>query len=227
MSPSALHRIPLLVLLLLSTAAIADEAGDKAKDQADLAQADSLRAQAARGREAIAAERPGREAECARRFLVNRCLDQVREEMIQREEAALKQEVEAGRLERGVQARGVAAREAQRKAEEPQRDAERAAAAEEHHTEETHRQGQIQTHRKEVEQRQRTTPSATAIDRADQARREAARTAERQRQAEDAAKRAEQARKDYEHYEEKKRQRDEKAAKAAQPAQAPAASAAH
>ena len=206
----SLHSQALFLALLasLSLPAFAQTAspGDPGRDRAELERAATLRQQSGEERERINADRLSGEAECRTRILENRCRENLKQSLIKRENAVRAQENEAGRLEREVKARGVAAREAAREADRPVRDAEQAEQAR------LFREKQARL----------AEPAGHTLGRSSvrgqdgkKAGRRETKAEQRERDATAAAERARRAREDAARYDEKQKKHDERARQAA------------
>ena len=204
----SLHSQALLLALLasLSLPAFAQTAspGDPGRDRAELERAATLRQQSGEERDRIEADRIRGEAECRTRILENRCRESLKESLIKRENAVRAQQNEAGRLEREVKARGVAARDAAREADRPVREAEQVEQArlfrEKQALQSGHALGQ---------------GTAQGRDGKKKTGHNEAKTGQRERNAAAAAERARRAREDAVRYDEKQRKHDERAREAA------------
>lgn len=206
----------ILFLALLASLSLPAFAGaeESVRDRADLDRAAELRRQSGEEREKIEADRARGEAECRTKVLENRCLDGLKDSLVRREKAVRAHENEAGRLERAVKARGVAARDAAREADRPLRDAQQAEQA---------RQFRIEQERKQAEAPSPRPEAAGEEGGPARAARAGAKLRQRQREAEEAASRARRARADQARYDEKQKQHDERQKKAAAKAAAKAA----
>lgn len=220
----SLHSQALLLALLasLSLPAFAQTAspGDPGRDRAELERAATLRQQSGEERERINADRLSGEAECRTRILENRCRENLKQSLIKRENAVRAQENEAGRLEREVKARAVAAREAAREADRPVRDAEQAEQARLFREKQALQQAEPAGHT--------LGRSSTRAQDGKKAGRRETKAEQRERDATAAAERARRAREDAARYDEKQKKHDERARQAAAKAAAQtAASAPH
>lgn len=225
-----MSRLLLLLLTLVAAPVLADES--VSRDAADLARAKALRDQASEAYVGIDRERKEGEARCARKFLVNRCLDQLREDLNKREQEAKALQVEAGKLERGVKAREVAAREATREIDHPTRVRQQEQQGVQYKAQQAGKQDDQTKRRAEHDKAITEGPARAKQLKADRAARDAALAKKRDTDAKAATQRATQAKEDYERYEERRKEfeqrRAAKAAKAgasvpAAPASAPVA----
>ncbi|WP_417068679.1 hypothetical protein [Niveibacterium terrae] len=213
----SLHSQVLFLALLaaLSLPAFAQTAspGDAERDRSELERAATLRQQSSEERERIEVDRVRGEAECRAKILENRCREDLKQSLIRRENAVRAQQNEAGRLEREVRARSVAARDAAREADRPVREAEQAEQA---------RLFREKQARQQVEPRGHALGQAEARG-ADKARRADAKAGRRERDAAAAAERARRAREDAARYDEKQKKHDERVREAAAKAAAQSA----
>ncbi|MRR50311.1 MAG: hypothetical protein EG825_05265 [Rhodocyclaceae bacterium] len=117
------HKLPLLLLLLLSLARAEEPLGDEEKHRL-LDQARSLKEQAAAIQDAARNRYKEQEAACWKKFLVSDCLDDAK--IAHKEEARKANELErqAREIERDVRKREFAMREARRIEDAPRKEAE-------------------------------------------------------------------------------------------------------
>jgi colicin import membrane protein len=203
---------PLLIALFaFATPALAADAL-AARDKADLDQAEQLRTQAAAEFATIDRDRIAGQAACATKILVNRCLDQLNEQLVERRKRVREKEVAASRLERGVKAREVAARDAEREAGRAERDQKRADEAAAYRAEDVKRREDIARRQAEQNKRIADGPARAQLELADRVARDAALTQKRSKEAEAAAARAKQAEADRQRYELKRKQYEAKQA---------------
>ena len=204
----SLHSQALFLALLasLSLPAFAETAspGDPERDRVELERAATLRQQSSEEHDRIDADRIRGEAECRTRILENRCREDLKQSLIKRENAVRAQQNEAGRLEREVKARSVAARDSAREADRPVREAEQAEQArlfrEKQALQSGHGLGQ---------------GAARGLDGKKKAGRSETKAGQRERNAAAAAERARRAREDAARYDEKQKKHDERAREAA------------
>lgn len=183
-----------LLLAALSPVVAADEAAP------DLAQAATLRQQAQAVRSAAESRFSEIEVGCYRRFLVNRCLDQAKEERVQAIRRARELEQQADRIDLAEQNRRYAERKADEAATAAQQAIDRAETEARNRAETEARLSRFAN--KDAE-RIRTEQEAKArgMKEAEQRNRhEAATNQRRAAEAQAAARRAEQARQERENY---------------------------
>lgn len=211
------HALFLALLACLSSSAFAQTAspGDAERDRLELERAAMLRQQSGEEHDRIEADRVRGEAECRTKILENRCREDLKQSLIRRENAVRAQQNEAGRLERAVKARNVAARDAAREADRPVREAEQAEQARLFREKQAKLQAAPREH----------APGQAEARGADKARRADAKAGRRERDAAAAAERARRAREDVARYDEKQRKHDERAREAAAKAAAQSAAA--
>ncbi|MCL2658242.1 MAG: hypothetical protein FWD62_12680 [Betaproteobacteria bacterium] len=207
-----------LFLLALAAPQVWAQEETATRDEADLARAQALRDQASAAYSRIDHDRKTGEAECARKVLVNRCLDRLREDLNQRESAARKLNVEAGNLERAVKARGVAVRDAEREIKRPERAQEQAEQGAKFEAEQAEKERDLVHKQSEHDKALTEGPERARINQAERASKDAALAQKRVQDAQAAAKRAQQAREDAARYAEKRRKLDAKRAETPSPA---------
>lgn len=202
-----------LALPALASSSVAEDP----RDRTDLDRAAALRRQSSEEHRRIEADRLSGETQCREQILESRCHESLSESLVKRERKVRALENEAGRLERAVKAREVAARNAAREADRPARSAEQAERA---------RRFQVEAGQRELEQSQRQSEHERAIEqgperaRQEQAQRNGRSAAKAERRARDAAaaaERAQKARVDAARYEKKLRQRQQREAAASAP----------
>jgi colicin import membrane protein len=203
----SLHSQALFLALLasLSLPAFAQTAspGDAERDRSELERAATLRQQSGEERDRIDADRVRGEAECRTRILENRCRESLKQSLITRENAVRAQQNEAGRLEREVKARAVAAREAAREADRPVREAEQA------------EQARLFREKQALQSGHAIGPSSMRGPDGQKVGRSETKAGQRERNAAAAAERARRAREDAARYDEKQKKHDERAREAA------------
>ncbi|WP_234082933.1 hypothetical protein [Azonexus sp. R2A61] len=120
-----------LIACCLATPALADDAAREADWNARLERAGALKAEAVKRQQAADAEYEAERLACQKKFLVNSCIDKARDKQVEVRRATRAQELEGTLQEREVRRERFAAKEAQRAAEAPVRDAERATRVDE------------------------------------------------------------------------------------------------
>ena len=210
----------LFSLALASTQVFADEGTDR--DAADLARAQELRAQAGTAYGEIDKDRKAGEVVCAKKFLVNRCLDQLRDQLNKREREAKGMQVEAGKLERGVKARGVATKEAERESNRPERQKQQTEQGTQYKADQAQRNADLAKRQAEHDKAIAEGPARAQQSMADRVAKDAALAKKREADAAAAAARAKQAQEDKARYDEKRRKLEEKKASRPAAASAPA-----
>ncbi len=205
-----MSRALLLFFALAASQAFADD--NAARDTADLTRAQELRAQADADYGRIDGERKTGEAACAKKILVNHCLDQLRDSLNKRERAARALQIEAGKLERGVKARGVAAKDAEREAARPERTQQQIEQGAQYEVQQTEKRSEQAKKRADHDKAVAGGPQRAEQYLNGRAAKDAALVKKHEADAKAAAQRAQQAREDAARYAEKRRKLEEKKA---------------
>jgi colicin import membrane protein len=176
----------LIMLLAISFAALANDAGPSPEQLADwqqrLDQAVALQAEASAQRLAADKVLDEKNLACAKKFLVNACRDKARTEHLEVAKAARRLENEAKALEREVKKEQFADKEARRAAQAPQHEADLA-----------DRQRETEALRQEAESREATTRADKARKAEEGAKRKAAEAEKQRQKAEDHARKIREA----------------------------------
>lgn len=179
----------LLLLLIAAPAALAQVDSHplaEAERREKLERAAQLQAEAARLESEADAKLKATNAACYKKFLISSCLEDAKRTHTQEVRVAKRMELEGTELERDVKRRDLAAKDAQRAAEAPQRAAEQQAQGEAYRAEEAQRAEEraaklADKERKAAENRQKLA--------AEQAKREKKLAAQAQKEAKAAEKR--------------------------------------
>lgn len=210
---SGRRLICLLAGLTLSyTCIAAASTPEELREQASL-----LRSEAQQIQAASEAEKPGEQAACYQKFLVNRCLAQVRDAHVERIQGARQRTIRAGELERQAKRLELELAAAKAEAEAPQREAHKQAEISQYQTDYQQRQQQYAIDDARRARDAQEAPQRAEKERLDRLKREDEAMQRRRQERDEARQRASQAREDAARYDDTARkQREKKDSKATQ-----------